>query len=296
VAENDQVVDRGDDFVPTEPENTTPKVEQALKEDHAPAKVEEKTPEAEPERDDKGKFIPKARFDEAVQKERDKAAAIAARNAELESHLAAQTTSQDIEAAQKIVKDLIKQRNSHLGDGELEKAGQIDEKIFELQEAIAERKAEIKAEQSKAQAVETMKYDSIVERLEADHPEIDPDNEEMYDEEVVAELRALMIGYQQSQRLSPAQALQKAAKKVFGGLKVPPKEDKAAEEGMRRKSEAVEKNLEASRKQPASTKDVGLDHDKKGGGLDAKSVLNMKYDEFVKLGDDVLSRLRGDTL
>jgi hypothetical protein len=65
---------------------------------------------------------------------------------------------------------------------------------------------------------------------------------------------------------------------------------------MRRKAEATERNLAAAKQQPASTKDVGLDHDKKGGGLDAKTVIKLPYDEFSKLGEDVLAKLRGDAL
>lgn len=307
MAENQENVDRGDDFTPTLDEvieNDGKTVEKPAVEPPVEAKkpeTEVKTEEKEPERDEKGKFIPRERLNEAVLKEREKAAALQARLTEAEKALEAQTTSQDIVEAQKTVKELIKQRNSHLGDGELDKATEIDAKIFELQEAIADRKAEIRVTQSRAQAVETMKYDVIVERLEADHPELDPDSD-MYDEEMATEMRALMRGYQSELKLSAAQALSRAAKRMF-----PPaakkeaaseekKEEKVAEEGLRRKTEATERNLDAAKKQPASTKEVGLDHDKKGGGLDAKTVMGLPYSEFVKVGDDVLSKLRGDTL
>jgi len=293
-----EIVDRGDNLVATD-EKVAEKAEEKVIDLSAGDKkvVEEvkKEPEVGPERDAKGQFIPKARFDEAVTKERDKAAALAARNAELEGHFAAQVTSQDITEAQKVVRDLIKQRNSHLGDGELDKATEIDSKIVELQEAIADRKAELKVESARNSAVESMKYDAVVERLEEEHPELNPDSDE-YDEDTATEIRALMKGYQSELRLSPAAALRRAAGRVFGTTKAAVKEDKTAEEGVRRKTEATERNLDAAKKQPASTKEVGLDHDKKGGGLDQKTVMSMKYDEFVKIGDEVLSRLRGDTL
>jgi hypothetical protein len=92
----------------------------------------------------------------------------------------------------------------------------------------------------------------------------------------------------------------KAAKRVFGSLKIEkterPVEDRTDETGKNRKKEAVERNIDAAKKQPAATKSLGLDHDKRGGGLDAKSVMSMNYEEFAKLGDDVKSKLRGDTL
>jgi len=298
MAQDGEVIDRGDVVAPATEQVIEKAAETVLDLSKDDVKVIDDVKKVEPEtpeRDEKGKFIPKARFDEAVGKERDKAAAIAARNAELEGQLQAQVTSGDIQEAQKIVRDMIKQRNSFLGDGELDKAGEVDNKIFELQEAIADRKAEIKAEQVRSSAVETTKYDNIVERLETEHPELNPDSDE-YDDDLATEVRALMRGYQSELRLSPAQALQRAAKRVFGTAKTDVKEDKTTEEGVRRKAEATERNLDAAKKQPASTKDVGLDHDKKGGGLDQKTVMNLPYEEFVKLGDDVLSKLRGDTL
>lgn len=296
-----EAIARGDVVVDDTP--ATPPVEtpEAPKDgdkaaDKAPAATEKRE---EPEnRDEKGRFVPRERFNEAVEKEREKAKAAAARAAELESQLAAQATSKDIVDAQKVLREYVKERNSLLSDGKLDQATELDNKIFELQEAIAERKAEIKAETFRTQAVETMKYDTLVERLELEHPEINPDADE-YDEDAAMELRALMRGYQTELKLSPAAALQRAAKRFFVAKAAPAKEaepEKAKEEGLRRKQEAAERNVDAAKAQPPSNKDVGLDHDKKGGGLDAKTIMSMKYDEFVKLGDDVLSRLRGDTL
>lgn len=297
----DEVVDRGDEVVPPTPP-TPPeeqKVEDVVKDvaAKAPDKAAESPEKGEEaaDRDEKGRFIPRERFNEAVEKERKKAEVHAARAAELESQLQAQTASQDIVEAQKLVKELVKQRNSNLADGKLDEASEIDNKIFELQEAIAERKADAKVEQGRAQAVETMKYDAVVERLENDHPEINPDSDS-YDEDAATELRALMRGYQTELRLTPSEALKRAAKRFFA-VATPAKEEvKVSEEGVRRKAEATARNVEAANKQPPAIKDVGLDHDKKGGGLDAKTVMNMKYDEFIKLGDDVLAKLRGDAM
>lgn len=299
MAQDGENLDRGDIFTPETGElvevPSDKVVDLTETKDEVVAKPDEtvKAPEKTEKEENK---VPQSRMKEAVEKERDRAKALQAQIDELNGKLAAQTTSQDIESAQKTVKDLIKARNSHLGDGELDKAGEIDAQIFELQGAIAERKAEIKAERSQSQAVETMKYDTIVERLETEHAELNPDDE-AYDEDVAMELRALMRGYQTELKLSASQALTRAAKRMFPpAAKAEIKEDKSAEEGLRRKAEATERNLDASKKQPASTKEVGLDHDKKGGGLDAKTVMGLPYKEFVKIGDDVLSKIRGDTL
>jgi hypothetical protein len=301
--------DRGDvvvdttEVVETKPES---KVDEAIKSVETPEAKPEKTEkepekaEKEPEKTEKegkkGEFIPRERFNEAVGKERAKVEAAQARAKELEGQLVTQKLSEDIAESQKALKDLIKQRNSFLGDGEMDKASEIDEKIIDLQSAIADRKAEAKLEVAKESAKEEIRYDAVVTRIEQDHPQINPDAEE-YDPEAVAEIRALMRGYQVEMRLSPSAALSRAAARVFGTAKpAAVAESKAEEAGMRRKAEATERNLAAAKAQPASTKDVGLDHDKKGGGLDAKSVIKLPYDEFSKLGEDVLAKLRGDTL
>ena len=246
--------------------------------------VEVKAPEVEAKKEN---FIPRDRFNEAVAKERAKTEVERARAAELESMLTTQNVSVDVTEAQKQIKEFVKQRNGFLAEGELDKAGEVDAKIFAYQEAIADRKAEVKAFQAKESAKEEFKYDQVVARLEIDHPELDPDNED-YNEEAVIELRSLMRGYQQEMRLSPSKALEKAALRVFGKAQVAGNGD-----GGRRKAEAVERNIAAAKQQPPKL-DAGLDHDKKGGGLDAKTIMNLPYEEFSKLDEATLSRIRGD--
>jgi hypothetical protein len=244
-------------------------------------------------------LIPRDRFNEAVTKERAKTDAAANRVKELEGQLVVQKVSEDVVEAQKQIKELIKTRNQHLSDGKLDAASEVDSQIFELQDAIADRKAEYKASQAKEAAKEEMRYDNAVSKLEIEHPELDPENE-AYSQEDVDEVRALMRGYQVEFGLSPAQAIARAAKRVFGSpakAAAIVKEDETAKKaGDERKTEAVSKNLDAIKKQPASTKEVGLDHDKRGGGLDAKTVMKMNYKEFSELDEAQLSKMRGDSL
>lgn len=291
----EEVVDRGDVFEPETVE--TPEVPEVKAEEQIveelQAKEEEKAPE--PKKGDEN-LIPRDRFNEAVRKEREKVEAANARSAQLEEQLSTKTVSEDVQQAQALLKDLVKQRNQQLADGELEKAGATDEKILNLQDAIADRKADIKAGQAKELAKEEMRYDTAVARLEEDHPELDP-NSDTYNQDMVDEVRVLMRGYQVEMGLTAAAALTRAAKRVFGEQVKAKVDDTAAKEaGVRRKAEAVDKNLAAAKKQPASSQAVGLDHDKKGGGLDPKTVMKMNYKEFSELSEDVLSRMRGDSL
>ncbi len=280
--------DRGDEFeatVDAEPEANT--------------SAEPETPETEepgvdaPARNDKGQFIPRERFNEAVGKERAKREETERELAKYKQQDKVKEQSQDIGQAQQWIKEAIRRKNNMLADGELEKASEIDEQILAVQDAIAEKKAELKAESAKASTKAEIQYDAIVDRLESEYPQINPESDD-FDDEAVSEIRALVVGYQRELHMSPGKALERAVKRVLGqaGAVKSGKEDA----GFRRKTDAVEKNIGAAKRQPPSTKDVGLDHDKKGGGLDSKTVMKMSYKEFSDLNEDVLAKLRGDTL
>ena len=70
--------------------------------------------------------------------------------------------------------------------------------------------------------------------------------------------------------------------------------DAAAAAAATRKAEAVKRNTEVAGKQPPSTAKVGANHDAAGGTLDAKAVIKMPYEQFKKLDDATLSKMRGD--
>lgn len=299
MADENEVLDRGDNFESTGLDAdkaaaaaTTPEpAPEAAAEAEAPAT--ETTAQAEEGddrvRDDKGRFIPKDRFDEAVRKERTEKEALANRLKEFEARDAQNRVTANFAEAQKAVKEMIKQHTSLLADGELEKAANLMEQILDLKEAVSERKAEFKADYAKNAAKEEVRYDATVARLEADFPIINPDHAD-YDPAVVRRVQAYMTGLMQTERMPAAQALKEACDTL---LQQPKKAD-AEDLGMRRKEAAVQKAMDAKAKQPPSTKDVGLDHDKTGGALDASAIMKMSWDEFVKLPDSKLSEMRGD--
>lgn len=297
-------VDRGDDFAPTGEDNsadtsTTTSAEDADTTDDSGDKTEDKSEDkAEDEdqpRDKNGKFIPKDRFDEAVRKERAEKEELARRVKEFEDKEAQRNVAADFAEANKVVKDMIKQHSSLLADGEIDKAADLMEKILELKEEISERKAAAKADAAKTAAKEEVRYDALVAKLEADYPQINPEADE-FDRDSVRKVQAYMTGLMQTQRMSPSQALKEAVETILGMTKKDdgPSKQQAEDLGMRRKQDAVKKAMDAQKKQPASTRDVGLDHDKQGGALDASAVMKMSWDEFVKLPDAKLAELRGD--
>lgn len=305
-----EAIDRGDIFPPPEaPAEEAPVAEEAVQESETAVEAaeeaaepaedtaeQEASAEAAKQKDDKGRFIPKDRFDEAVRKERGEKELLQRRLQEMEQKEAQRNVVADFAEAQKVIKDMIKDHTSLLADGELDKAADLMEQILELKSEISDRKAEAKAQTAKAQAKEEVRYDALVAKIEADYPQINPDADE-FDRDAVKKVQAYMTGLMQTERMSPSQALKEAVDTLLGATKQQspaPAADKAAELGMRRKEGAVKKALEAKAKQPASTKEVGLDHDKEGGALDASAVMKMSWDEFVKLPDSKLAELRGD--
>jgi hypothetical protein len=314
-------LDRGDDFVPTDDSKETDQ-KGAEKDDGAAKAAEDELPagkdaaeeqddakDGERTRDDKGRFtkkdddakddeprIPKSRFDEQMGRERSQREAAERRAAELEEKLNANKATEDLAQAKEHLQKLIKERNAFLADGKLDQAEAKDMEILEFQSEAAAKQARAQAAAAKEQAKEEIRYDAAVTRLEATYPQINPDAEE-FDEEKVREVQAVMAGFQQTMRMPPSVALEKAAKLVLGEPKKaeePSKEDKSAEAGMRRKAEAVDRNAKVADKQPPKTDKVGVDHDKAGGSFTAKDVMKMSHDEFSKLSDEALAKMRGD--
>ena len=63
-----------------------------------------------------------------------------------------------------------------------------------------------------------------------------------------------------------------------------------------RKAAAVAKTVEAISKTPPSTTRVGMDSNAMGGDLKAADVLKMTQEDFAKLSDSALAKMRGDEI
>lgn len=291
--------DRGDDYTSSltiEEESKTDTQQAETVEDESEVKADEEKDEEEDERprDKKGKFVPQVRMKEAVERERAEKEAYARKLAEYEEREKQRASADNLGEAQAQIKEMIKQHTSLMADGELEKAASLMEQILDFKEYISEKKAETKATQAKESAKEEIRYDSVVAKLEADYPAINPESE-TYDKGAVRQIQAMMMGLMSTERMSSAAALQEAVETILGKAKAETADSSKAEDaGVRRKEAAVKKALDAKNRQPASSQKVGMDHDKTGGALDSSAVMKLTYDEFVKLPDSKLSELRGD--
>lgn len=249
----------------------------------------------------KGKFIPLERHEKLLKKER-------ARREELEAQLQQSRAGREMAAAnetlsQQVVVLLLHRRQLvfDLAEGDTKAATrmmtEIRRKNAELNAAtIAQRDAEIMA-----RAVEKVRYDEALDRIERAYPQLDPDSEE-YDEDVYQDVVDLMQAGQR-RGLSATKALQRAVDRVLGADTSAQKrattttprvseEDVAAQ----RRGEAVKRNLDAARRQPPATHRAGAGNDVAGGALTAKAVMEMSEEDFNKLSEKDLAKLRGDEL
>lgn len=211
---------------------------------------------------------------------------IAAKNEELERHEAK-------------IGELEKAYAKHMTDGEPEKAVETMQQIRKLERTINEANAVVREAAAEARAVERVRYDMIVERIESSFPVLNPDHED-YDEEIVGEVLELKEAFE-LKGTPPSKALQKAVKYVVKPAtqsqeRATDNEPRVSAEELakQRKAAAVKKAVETSGKQPASTADVGLDSDKRGRTGTAKDVAKMDQDAFAKVPEEELAKLRGD--
>lgn len=269
----------------------------------------DKTPEPSEAKDDKAEDkgekgkkdarIPLSRHKDIVEKER-------AKRQELERLLSKEregrqyaALNEDLTEMEDGILALEKQYNALLSDGEVEKATAIMTQIRRAERQLTESHGNAKIQAAVAQATEVARYEIAIERIEEAYPELNEDHED-FDEGVYAKVGKWKSYYQSQDGLAPTAALQAAVKEIMGtasrrqkdAVEVTPRPNLAAE----RKGAAVGKTIAAARRTPPSTGDMGVDSDRMGGGITAKEVMRMSQEDFNKLDEKTLARMRGDTL
>lgn len=319
--------DRGDDWTPTddaegrdkllgrpaaEPsvDELPPKVgESALKPAKAAAaegeegeEGDETETEAETKAKRKENRIPISRANEMVAKERARREAVEVELAKYKGIDKITDLNADLTAAEDSVMKMEKEYAELLTDGKVAEATAIMAKIRRTERSIVEASAQVRETAAEARAVERVRFDTTVERLEAQFPELKVGTE-TFDAEKVAEVLELKEAYE-GKGYTPSAALQKAVKLIM------PPETKAQERAVEtearvdpkavekeRKAAAVAKTVETVAKTPANASKTGLDSDKTGGGkISAKDAMQMPYKDFAALNDETLAAMRGDVL
>lgn len=307
--------DRGDNLPSPEPVKPAPTTEPAEPESEGAeaegaAEADAAAAEDEPPRDEKGRFagkdakIPKARFDEAVGKEREAREAAERRAAELERQLQerarTQETSAKVEELEAQISALEKKHADLLLDGDSEGAAALMRQIRHAERQIARAEAVAETQRHMTQTLEAERVETVIARMEADFPQFNPQSEQ-YDQDLVELVLTKQRSLIEREGMSPSKALERAGKDVAERFLVERQEqgERAglgkAESQTDRKAAQVQKNLDTQKRQAPSMKDAGLDSDKAGiqGKVD---VTKLTAEEFAALPESTKAKLRGDVL
>ena len=290
----DDAVDRGDVVPAAEVE--VPEVEEPVAQ--AEPEVEAAADEKPADDAQHGNMIPQTRFNQAVGKERTRAETAEAELQKYYQREQQQVLAQDFEASRVKQAELLKQHSSLLADGDLDKASEVMGDVLQLRDDMQNARMDRQADNARNSAKVEVQYDSTVGHLETEYPEINPDSEE-FDQVAVRRVQLMVTGIMQSEGKNPAEALIEATnillkpQKDAKGLRDKPSEE-AIESGLRRTQQQIDKNIKTAAAQPPTTAEIGADHDKTGGALDADTVSKLSWEEFVKVPDDELAKMRGD--
>jgi hypothetical protein len=249
--------------------------------------------------------IPLARHKEMLDKARAEREALAAENARLKAEKNGAVVAADLDKVEARLITMETEYSKLLADGEIDKATAKMTEIRRLERTIGEQKADMRAQEAEARAVERVRYDTVVERIEAAYPAMNPDHED-FDTTAVAEVLDVKSAFE-AKGATPSAALQRAVKYVLGAetgrektaTEVTPRVDKdaaVATAAEQRKAEALKRNIAAAKATPAATTKVGVNSDEKGGSLTGETAMKMSQDEFAKLDEKALAKLRGDEL
>lgn len=247
----------------------------------------------------KGGRIPLSRHEKILAKERERRQELEQQLAQFQRGNEVAKVNTDITAAETKVIELEKKYHAALGDGDIDEAQKLMREIRVLDRDISDLKADMKSAAAESRAVERVRYSVALERVEEAYPELNQDHED-YNPELTQDVVDLKATYE-GRGLTPTAALQKAVKRLMGtegrdqkvATEVTPRVN-ASDVAAARKKDAVGKVLDATKRQPPGSRNVGLNSDALGGGLNAKDVMRMGHDDFVKLSDDALSKMRGD--
>lgn len=330
--EIDANADRGDDFTPTDDDAPTPPPKKEVAKD-APKKEAAKEPggddpdgDEDPDKDltqeekdakaaaakdaPKKGVIPRDRHEKILEAERGKREALERQIASFQGAQVVVKTNEQITARETELAKLDAAYTKALADGETEKAATTMAQIRKLDREISALESESKIAAAEARAVESTRYSIALERVENTYPVLNEDHED-FDADTYGVVVDLMKAYRASGR-TPTDALQKAVKVLLGAATasqkaattVTPRVDPDKASGTdadkvrsERKAGALDKALKAAKDSPATAvAKAGANNDADGAQLTAKEAIKMKHDKFVKLSEDELSRLRGDTV
>lgn len=289
--------DRGDEYTPApvEPVLVETEAKPAEAKPEEPAK-----PTEEPARDPKtGQWIPKSRFDEVNRKLRAQIDAAQERVQTLEQQLAAAANG-DAGALETQLDAKTDEYNRQLADGELDKAKATMREINKLNRQLMMIEVAPLTTQTVARETNATTLGQLVDFYKTEFPQWDETHPESFKQDQVAWIAEMQGVFEQAGR-SPAAALQQAVELAIDRFRLTPAS--AAGEtappvkidpAQARKKDGLEAAVAAAARQPPSLRDMGTDSDKQG--MSKIDVTTLDYNDFTKLPESTLKRLRGDLM
>lgn len=244
-------------------------------------------------------MIPKARFDEAQQKARDKVKALEDKLAKTEADHAVATTTADVEALDVEIDRLEGEWEAHLMEGELDKAKAARKEMRAKENLKTQTLLTQQSQQTGNAAVEQIRYETKLAAYEAQYPALNPDHDD-YNKALEQEVGELKTAFE-LQGWGSTAALDKAIKYAVpketpqAEPEVPDPEIKKSQRAHQARKEAAA----AAKATPPDSSKAGRDSDKGGKGDGLPDVSKMTPDQFAKWSSDdpaALAKLRGDTL
>lgn len=248
------------------------------------------TPTAEERpRDDKGKFIPRPRFEEVNDRMKRAEAELARIAAEKDAASKAAEEAYDFNAAETAYMELVL-------DGKLADAAVKRAEIRAAERAEFTKAARTEAANVNTQMTVQQRINTLTSQFEADYDVFDPESEN-YNEAVIDTAQALVVGYGQSGRYKDGAEAFKAA--VLTALKahgVAVKDDAAAPEPRTTPAAAAprtaERRVDAITRQPPNLAGVGTSN--ANAGDTAIDVSTLSDADLKRLPAATIARLRGD--
>lgn len=299
IARGDFVEGADDDEPEAEAEDDSAPVE----EDDEPEGEEEEPFAEEEEEDEPGddpdveeeeeKTIPKFRYDTAQRKAREREEALQNKIHQMESQL--QTTAEKETATS--LEDELDTLNTEYEDlllqGEVDKARDARRKRDTKQTELLEMRLQQTSQQTSIAAINQMRFDAQLAQFEAAIPSINPDSKD-FDQTLANEVFEVLQAFEASGKSSSA-ALNKAIHYVIGEESSAPTGKDPGIVRSKRGQQARKRVAKAAQKSPPDLRGKGRDSGKTGDdGM--PDVSKMTPEQFDKLSDAELKRLRADTL
>lgn len=242
--------------------------------------------------------IPKARFDEAVRKERERANGLEDRTAFLEEQIdklialqtATPTAPVDPPAPKIDVNALEKEYMDKVLSGETDEATEIRIKINNEQQRVVNELLKKAREEAKSEAhsiSENDKFQLAIADAVNKHPQLDSSSDD-YDADSVEQVNALAIGYQQSKKMAPSDALTKAVNTLMKKPAAPKAGKKKTSAAASRKAEKAKKVASTPKKaKPSSVRDVAPDD------INWDNLTEAQFDKLYKKNPSLVNKQMG---